>query len=262
MTYESQYSDAVLENMESVYGEGFLSPGGASEIGDILEGLAVEGREVLDLGCGLGGASMALVRDYGAGRVLGIDLEAASIERAAAAVEAAGLSDRIAVKLAEPGPLPIPDASFDLVFTKDVICHVPDKAPFFAETFRVLRPGGAFAAGDWIKGKDGPGSAEYEDWAGRLQTAGLRFHFSPLETYLSGLEAAGFEEIEARDHSAWSERDARRQLADSEGPAREALRGALGEAGFETRIRLTRARAEALAKGGLMHGHLRARRPA
>ncbi|MEE8279941.1 MAG: methyltransferase domain-containing protein [Alphaproteobacteria bacterium] len=262
MAYESQYSNAVLESMQSVYGEGFLSPGGAEEVGDIVDGLALEGREVLDLGCGIGGATLVLARDLGAGRVLGIDVEEASLALAAAAVESAGLADRIAFELVEPGPLPLPDGRFDLVFSKDVFCHVPDKAPLLGEAFRILRPDGVFASGDWIKGPDGPGSEAYGDWAGRLHATGLRFYFEPIEVYIASLEAAGFEGIEVRDHSAWSERESRRQLDHALGPACDALRGALGEDGLEMRIRLTEARCEALAGGALRHYHLRALRPA
>ena len=67
MAYEKQYSDAVRASVETVYGAGFLSPGGAAEVGHILDGLAIEGRDVLDLGCGPGGAAVALAGDLGAG---------------------------------------------------------------------------------------------------------------------------------------------------------------------------------------------------
>jgi phosphoethanolamine N-methyltransferase len=262
MAHERQYSDAVLDSMESVYGEGFLSPGGAEEVAGILAGVAVAGRDVLDLGCGIGGASLMLARDLGAGRVLGIDVEAESIARAEAIIEAAGLTDRVAVQQVAPGPIPLPDGAYDVVFSKDVFCHVPDKTPLFAEALRVLRPGGIFAFGDWVKGEDGPGSAAYDDWAARLRATGLLFNFGDLDAYLGGLEAAGFADVELRDHSAWSAAEARRQLDHALGPAHESLRAALGDDGIETRIALTRSRAEALEGGALLHSHLQARRPA
>lgn len=261
MAHERQYSDAVLESMESVYGEGFLSPGGAEEVADILAGVAVAGREVLDLGCGIGGASLILARELEAGHVLGIDVEQDSIARAAATVEAAGLAGRVAVQQVAPGPIPLPDAGFDVVFSKDVFCHVPDKTALFSEVLRVLRPGGVFAFGDWVKGADGPGSAAYDDWAARLRATGLLFHFGDLEAYLGGLEAAGFVDIELRDHSAWSAGNARRQLDHALGAGHESLRESLGEEGFEMRVGLTRSRAEALEGGALLHCHLQARRP-
>lgn len=262
MTYRDQYSDAVLESMQSAYGEGFLSPGGAGEVADIVAGLSLEGRDVLDLGCGVGGASLVLARDLGAGSVLGIDLEERSIARARDLAAAAGLDGQVTFQRVEPGPIPGPAERFDLVFSKDVICHVPDKRGFLAETFRVLRPGGVFACGDWIKAPPGPGSAAFEAWAELLGASGLSFRFEGEEVYLGALEAAGFQDIELRDHSAWSEQEARRQLEHVTGPGRAALRAALGEAGLEARARQTRVRLEALASGGLRHCHLRAVKPA
>ncbi len=184
MAESRQYSDAVLASMQSLYGKGFLSPGGAAEVFDIVEGLSIDGREVLDLGCGIGGASAVLAGELGAARVLGIDVEPDSLEQAASLVEEAGLADRVSLELVAPGPLPLPDGAFDAIFTKDVICHVPDKPALLAEAYRVLRPGGVFACGDWVKGEAGPDTRDclpaYQDWAARLANSGLSFHFDPL----------------------------------------------------------------------------------
>ncbi len=257
MAHERQYSDAVLASMQSLYGKGFLSPGGAAEVFQIVDGLQVAGRDVLDLGCGIGGASALLAGELGAASVLGIDVEAVSIEQARELVAERDLADRVVLKHCEPGPLPLPDAAVDLVFTKDVICHVPDKPAFFAEAFRVLRPGGVLASGDWVKGHDGPGAEAYRDWDARLAESGLVFHFEPRPAYESALAAAGFGSVEVRDHSAWQEADGRRQLNQSREEA-EAITARLGKEGYEKRVALTRARVEALAKGSLLHLHFQA----
>ena len=250
--------------MQSLYGKGFLSPGGAAEVFDIVEGLTIAGREVLDLGCGIGGATVVLAAELGAARVLGVDVEPEVLEQAASLVEEVGVTDRVALELMEPGPLPSPDGAFDAIFTKDVICHVPDKPALFAEAYRVLRPGGVMACGDWVKGEEVPERRDcepaYEDWTARLAESGLVFHFDPLSVYEAGLKAAGFTTLEVRDHSAWSERNGRRQLAQSEREAAE-LRRSLGEEGYRQRVALTRSRVEALAGGSLRHVHIQAFRP-
>ena len=46
-----------------------------------------------------------------------------------AKVERAGLADRIEVRKVEPDPMPLPDVSTDIVFSKDSIVHIPDKEP-------------------------------------------------------------------------------------------------------------------------------------
>ena len=47
-------------------------------------------------------------------------------------------ADRIGLLKVAPGPLPFPPGTFDVVFSKDSIVHIPDKAALMAEVFRVL----------------------------------------------------------------------------------------------------------------------------
>ena len=154
------YDDATTEFLEALWGDGFLSPGGPAEVARILAGLDLSGRTVLDVGCGSGGITALLARDYGAARIVGIDVEAPVCAKARRRAEKAGLADRIEIREVRPGPFPLPDQSVDLVFSKDSIVHIPDKDGLAREAFRVLRPGGWFAASDWLIGHDGPPSPE------------------------------------------------------------------------------------------------------
>jgi phosphoethanolamine N-methyltransferase len=261
MAYERQYSEVMLDSMQSAYGAGFLSPGAGEEVVAILDGLSLAGRDVLDFGCGVGGAAMLMARGLDAGSVLCVDVEAHTLGRAAAAVDAVGLAGRIGLKLVEPGPLPVPDQSIDVIFTNDVICHLADKQALFADLMRVLRPGGVFAGGDWMTGENGPGRAIRDDWVAQLHAGGLRFRFESIGVYRDALAGAGFTGIEARDNSAWAERIARAQLDDALGPAREPGIASLGRQVYERRLDITRTRVEALASGGVHHWLIQARRP-
>jgi SAM-dependent methyltransferase len=262
MTYESQYTDAMLSGMQSAYGQGFLSPGGADELRRMVDGIGVERRYVLDVGCGVGGAGILLASEYGAASVLGIDLEARTLEMAREAVAAAGLTDRIALELVAPDSIPLADERFDIMLAKDVFCHVADRTALIAEVFRVLRPGGALVIGDWIIDKARPHSAAYDGWFGLLSTGGLNFLFGTLADYVGAIEAAGFRAVSVRDNSAAAEADARRQLEHALGPAREATIRDLGEQGYETRNAITLGRADAIASGTIQHYHFQARKPA
>jgi len=75
-SHQSQYNDAVIASVEMVCGDGFMSPGGEQCVARIVEGLDICGKKVLEVGCGLGGVLVALVRNHDAGSVHGMDLEA------------------------------------------------------------------------------------------------------------------------------------------------------------------------------------------
>ena len=61
------------------------------------------------------------------------------IDRATRRVAAAGLDEQIALRLVEPGPLPLDDASVDVVFSNLLLPWVGDPASVAAEVGRVLK---------------------------------------------------------------------------------------------------------------------------
>lgn len=101
----------------------------------------VEGKDVLDFGCGTGyGAARLAARGAS---IRGVDVSEEAIAHARATYARPGLSfERIA--RIEERPLPFADASFDVVLSFQVIEHVPDADAYLREVRRVLRPGGRF----------------------------------------------------------------------------------------------------------------------
>ena len=143
-----EYDDAMLTLLQIIWGEGFLSPGGEEEIARLLEGSDITGCHVLDIGCGLGAIDQLLVTRFGAGSVLGIDIDARLVDRMNQRVALAGLADHIKGRSVDGGVLPFAASSFDVVFSKDSLVQIPDKTALFSEVIRVLRPGGRFIASD------------------------------------------------------------------------------------------------------------------
>jgi SAM-dependent methyltransferase len=93
-----------------------------------------EPERILDLGTGTGLAALFLAREFPRAGVRGVDI---SEEMIAQAQHKIGLdpTGRVAFKVADAAHLPYSDDSFDLVAQLNM-------PPFFAETARVLRPGG------------------------------------------------------------------------------------------------------------------------
>lgn len=227
-----QYTDDVNAALQWMWGDGYLSPGGSEEVAAMLREVDVGGRRVLDIGCGLGAAAVELAQKYGARSVLGADVELHLVEQAGARAAAAGLSDRVRFQLIDPGPLPFEDAEFDMVFTKDAIVHVPDKAACYAEVYRVLGPGGVFVGSDWLRGGEETYTSEARDW---LAFVKLDFRMETLERTRRALQRSGFEGVGLVDRNEWYRGEIGNELATLAGDSYEELVRRVGKEAAEHR---------------------------
>jgi cyclopropane-fatty-acyl-phospholipid synthase len=91
------------------------------------------GMRVLDIGCGWGGLAITLARDHGA-RVLGVTLSEEQHRVARERVRAAGLEDRVEIRLADYRSV---TGSFDRVVSVGMFEHVG--VPHYRTYFRTLR---------------------------------------------------------------------------------------------------------------------------
>lgn len=103
------------------------------------------GTTVLDVGCGIGGSSRILARDYGF-QVTGITISPGQVKRAQA-LTPPEVPSRF--QQDDAMNLSFPDASFDVVWCIEAGPHMPDKAIFAKELMRVLKPGGVLVVADW-----------------------------------------------------------------------------------------------------------------
>ena len=255
----NKYDQANIETMELLYGPGYLSMGGDDEVARIVGPVEVEDKTVLDIGCGMGGAAITLVRDHAAKHVSGIDLDAGLLARAEELVDQAGLHGRIDLSRVEPGPLPFEDAYFELVYLTAVSCHIQDLVPFLAEIRRVIHPGGQMVGGEWFIYED---NEYYRRWDEMLRKRGLNFYFVTHTDFVEALEAAGFTQVDFVDQSTRTAGLASGYLERSQNELRESLLQRMDEAGFDAHIEWTRIRAEGLSRGGSGYGHFVATNPA
>src|SRR5450432_2596517 len=122
------YSEGEVASLELVWGDGYLSPGGPGAVARILEGVEIKAKSVLDLGCGIGGPAIDLVRKFAALSVVGVDVVARNIEKAQELARRAALNTQINFRTVDGGRLPFADQSFDIVFSKDALIEAKDKA--------------------------------------------------------------------------------------------------------------------------------------
>lgn len=123
-------------------------------------GRLAPGETVVDIGSGGGFDSVLAARQVRpSGRVIGVDMTAAMLDRARASAARLGLRHaEFRYGLAES--LPVPEATVDVVISNGVINLCPDKEVVFREIFRVLRPGGRVQIADIIVQREVPADAK------------------------------------------------------------------------------------------------------
>ncbi len=256
--HTQDYDDDLIALLETLWGEGFMSPGGTDEVDRYLGAINLSGLEVLDIGCGLGGVDIHLLRAHAAARVVGIDIEDNLIERSRQLAQKYDLGDKSEFVRVGPGPLPFADASFDVITSKDSIIHIPDKQALAADIYRVLKPGGYFAASDWLAGYEGEPSPEMRAY---LVAEGLDFGLASAAAYRQALETTGFVDIEIEDRNPWYRDESRAEREQLGGALYQGLANQVGQEFLEHEIEVWDKMIVAVDQGQLRPTHLRCRKP-
>jgi len=151
------------------------------------------GTEILDLGCGIGGAARTLMTEFDC-HVTGVDLIEEYIETALILNTRIGINGKIQFEQSNAMDLPFDDESFDVVFSQHITMNIEDKTRLAEEVRRVLRPEGQFVL--------------YEICAGSVATphfplpwandSAINYLVEP-QAFRQTLEEMGFKTIEWRD---------------------------------------------------------------
>ncbi|HIK15122.1 MAG TPA: methyltransferase domain-containing protein [Leptolyngbyaceae cyanobacterium M33_DOE_097] len=150
------------------------------------------GTTVLDVGCGIGGSSRILARDYGF-VVTGVTISPNQVKRAQELTP----SDLAAqFQVDDAMALSFPDASFDVVWSIEAGPHMPDKAIFARELLRVLKPGGILVVADWNQRDDRQKPLNFWEKTVMQQLLDQWAHpaFASIEGFSELLEATGLVE--------------------------------------------------------------------
>lgn len=152
------------------------------------------GDTVLDLGSGAGNdcfVARAVVGETG--KVIGVDMTGKMIEKAQDNARKLGFTN-VEFRLGEIEDLPLATNRVDVVVSNCVLNLVPDKRKAFAETFRVLKPGGHFSISDVVLAGELPEGLQEdaEMYAGCVSGAIQK------EEYLQIIRDAGFQNVQVQ----------------------------------------------------------------
>jgi len=161
------------------------------------------GEVVLDIGSGGGlDAFLAAQRVGESGRVIGVDMTPAMLERARVAAERGGYH-QVEFRQGYAEDLPLEPNSVDVVISNCVVNLVEDKGRVFAEAFRVLKPGGRLEVSDMVTSGSLPleFQSDPHGWA-ECVTGAL-----PESEYLDLVAEAGFTGAVTRRSASMGEVD-------------------------------------------------------
>jgi arsenite methyltransferase len=157
------------------------------------------GETVVDLGSGSGMDTFLAARQVGAaGRVIGIDMTEAQLEKATRLARTHGITNA-EFRNARIEQLPLDDASADLVISNGVVNLSPAKDRVFAEVARVLRPGGRLALADIVTNTQLPVGVTCDAslWAACIGGAMQR------DDYRDAIESAGCEVLDIKENDQY-----------------------------------------------------------
>jgi len=131
-------------------------------------GVLAAGERVVDVGCGAGIDTLIAARMVGErGRVIGVDMTPAMLERARASARTMGATN-VELRQGYAESLPVDDGWADVVISNGVLNLFPDKLGGLQQMARSLRPGGRLQVGDILVRKAVPEGArrDIDLWKG------------------------------------------------------------------------------------------------
>ena len=142
----ARYHDVAAADYDRKWGISYGVQGRAQVVAKLQRALGERGLRfgrALEVGAGTGYFSLNLLRAGVIESAVATDISRGMLDELATSARRLGVEvDTVRADAAE---LPLPDASFDLVFGHAVLHHLPDLPGAFAEFRRVLRPGGRLA---------------------------------------------------------------------------------------------------------------------
>lgn len=171
------------------------------------------GDKVLDAGCGKGGSSFWLIQNKAA-KATGITPVQSQIDDCNAQAKILKLEEESSFVLADYCNTPFEDASFDVIWACESLCHAKEKAAFYKEAYRLLKPGGRLIIAEYIR-SERPLSSKGE---GMLMSWLNRWAIDDIDTkeeHFDHASKAGFQDIKIDDVTPNMEKSLRKLYENS-----------------------------------------------
>jgi len=207
---EGQYTKEGIGAYEWIFGEGFISTGGLETSQEIFPLLKLEaGQRVLDVGCGLGGHDFYMAEKYGA-IIDGVDLSNNMLAVAHNHLsKRPHLADKVSFRICDVTKTKFDENSYDAIYSRDAMIHIPGKEALITEFYKSLKPGGRLVFTDYCYG-----DAKKEDYSEEFRSyiAKRDYDLTTVPKYAELIKKTGFTNVLAEAKNDWFAESLHREL--------------------------------------------------
>lgn len=157
------------------------------------------GAYVLDAGCGVGGSSIFLAKNFDA-KTKGITLTPKQVLKSRENAEKHGVSEQCSFEEQNYLSTNFPDNTFDFIWAVESVCYAYDKEDFLREAYRILKPGGTVMVADFYE-NDAPGIEIDRELMKKWTDTWAIKAYAGVEEFWNKMHKVGFEATERKDIS-------------------------------------------------------------
>jgi len=165
-----KWSPERIKVAELIWGDGFTFPGGSDHVLQMVKPMTLtSAKSMLDIGCGLGGATRAIAKTFGTW-IVGMEASPALAEAGMECSHRAGLAKKAPVQHFDPATVELPTKKYDAICVRSVFGNLEDKERLLGQVERALRPGGSVLISDFTVREAGLSSAALKAWTSAEDT--------------------------------------------------------------------------------------------